>query len=145
MKRRRMKPDADPSKGNAYATREPAPSVPDRKPPTNMMVGPRSAFNGKNLTDLPGINRVADNAWIAVFVGRGYKDMDVGVTKSNMEHMVQTFLGAYPDMEVVWLETKRKAKAPAAKQVPPVIAKKAKREFSRKDWHKATKGRAYRV
>lgn len=147
MKRRRLKNGVDHSEGNGRTERAPAPSTPDRKPPTHMWVGPRSAFNGAKLADLPGLNRVHDNTWIAVFVGRGYKDMDVGTTKSIMSQMVQTFVSSYPDMEVAWLEVKKKEKAPklSAIKAPPVVKPKAKRTFSRKEWHKATKGRQYRV
>lgn len=79
--------------------------VPDRAAPTLMKVGPKNTFKPWDLRKLTGlgIDKVFENAYLAVFTGPGYIDMERCSTRQSAQSVVSMFQLRYPRMRVEWL------------------------------------------
>lgn len=107
--------------------------LPDRAPPTKMIVGPKAAFTEQQIAGLEDrLDRAYDNFWIMIYSGPGYKDIELPVMKDLAQRAVKTFLNSYPDMEVTWIDANWKTKP---------IKIKAGKKFDKKKWLKKFKDR----
>lgn len=129
MKRKRL---SDPRQQRYEST------LPDRKDPTEMLVGPLRAFKPRDLRGLESykIDTLPEDTWLAVFEGPGYRDVDRCVIKSAAQAVVRMFQTAYPRMDVIWLKYE--------KLEPKLIPTKQRQSFKTKDWHKQVRGRRVR-